>query len=150
ALLNEGRDAGASLPHAHTQLVWLRERPPAVAAERGLALDGDVVAQRDGLVLLCPRVSRLQDELLIAPAEPQDDACRSELLAPAVDLLAEAVRRLHAVEGPVPLNAWLHDTAHWHIEVLPRLSVLAGIELGAGIYVNALPPEEAAERLRGA
>ena len=56
----------------------------------------------------------------------------------------------HAVEGAVPLNAWVHDTAHWHIEVLPRLSVLAGIELGAGIYVNALPPEEAAERLRGA
>ena len=49
----------------------------------------------------------------------------------------------------MPLNAWLHDAEHWHIEVLPRLSVLAGIELGAGIYVNALPPDEAAARLRG-
>ena len=150
ALLNEGRDAGASLPHAHTQLVWLRDPPPAVAAERGLSLDGDVVVERDGLVLLCPRVSRLQYELLIAPAEPQANPFGSSLLPAALDLLAEAVRRLHAVEGPVPLNAWLHNTAHWHVEVLPRLSVLAGIELGAGIYVNALPPEEAAERLRAA
>jgi UDPglucose--hexose-1-phosphate uridylyltransferase len=150
ALLNEGRDAGASLPHAHTQLVWLREPPPAVAAEHGLSLEGDVVAERDGLVFVCPRVSRLQYELLIAPAEPEANAFASPLLPEALDLLAEAVRRLHAVEGPVPLNAWLHDTAHWHVEVLPRLSVLAGIELGAGIYVNALPPDEAAERLRGA
>jgi len=60
------------------------------------------------------------------------------------------VRRLRAVEGPVPLNEWLHDRRHWHIEVLPRLSVLAGLELGAGIYVNTLPPEEAARRLRDA
>jgi galactose-1-phosphate uridylyltransferase len=34
ALLNEGRAAGASLPHSHTQLAWLREPPPAVLAER--------------------------------------------------------------------------------------------------------------------
>ena len=52
------------------------------------------------------------------------------------------------MEGPVPLNAWLHDGVHWHLELLPRLSVLAGLELGAGIYVNAVPPEEAAARLR--
>ena len=34
ALLNEGREAGASLPHSHTQLAWIREVPPAVAGER--------------------------------------------------------------------------------------------------------------------
>ena len=149
ALLNEGREAGASLPHSHTQLVFLDGPPPAVRGERGLSLDGDVVLERDGLVLLCPRVSRLQYELLIAPAEPESGAFASALLPAAAALLAEGIRRLHAVEGPVPLNAWLHDAEHWHIEVLPRLSVLAGIELGAGIYVNALPPHEAAARLRG-
>ena len=60
-----------------------------------------------------------------------------------------ALRRLHAVEGPRPVNLWLHAAGHWHLEVLPRLTVLAGLELGAGIYVNTLPPEEAAARLRG-
>jgi UDPglucose--hexose-1-phosphate uridylyltransferase len=150
AFLNEGRDAGASLPHSHTQLVWLHEPPPAAIAEHGLSLDGEPVGRRDGLVLVCPRVSRLPYELLIAPVEPQSGPFESPLLPAALDLLAEAVRRLHAVEGAVPLNAWLHDTPHWHVEVLPRLSVLAGIELGAGIHVNPLAPEEAAERLRGA
>jgi UDPglucose--hexose-1-phosphate uridylyltransferase len=149
ALLNEGREAGASLPHAHTQLVFLEEPPPAVRVERGLSLEGAIVEERDGLVLLCPRASRLPYELLIAPAEPEADAFASPRLPAALALLAEALRRLQAVEGPVPLNAWLHDTAHWHIEVLPRLAVLAGIELGAGIFVNALPPAEAAARLRG-
>jgi galactose-1-phosphate uridylyltransferase len=66
----------------------------------------------------------------------------------AVTLLHEAIRRLHAVEGPTPVNAWLHAGAHWHIEVVPRLTVLAGLELGAGLYVNWLQPEEAASRLR--
>jgi UDPglucose--hexose-1-phosphate uridylyltransferase len=149
ALLNEGREAGASLPHAHTQLVFLEEPPPAVRVERGLSLEGAIVEERDGLVLLCPRASRLPYELLIAPAEPEVDAFASPRLPAALALLAEALRRLQAVEGPVPLNAWLHDTAHWHIEMLPRLAVLAGIELGAGIFVNALPPAEAAARLRG-
>jgi UDPglucose--hexose-1-phosphate uridylyltransferase len=149
ALLNEGRDAGASLPHSHTQLVFLREPPPLVQAERGLSLEGEVVLERDGLVLLCPRVSRLAYELLIAPVDPERGAFTSARLPEALALLQEGIARLHAVEGPVPLNAWLHDGAHWHIEVLPRLSVLAGVELGAGIYVNALPPEEAAARLQG-
>ena len=64
-------------------------------------------------------------------------------------LLGRIVRRLHAVEGPVPLNAWLeHDGEDWRLVLLPRLTVLAGLELGAGIFVNTLPPEEAAARLK--
>ena len=85
---------------------------------------------------------------MIAPAEPDPAGIQSPLLGPAVRLLAEIVRRLHAVEGPVPLNAWLeHDEHDWRIVLLPRLTILAGLELGAGIFVNTLPPEEAAQRL---
>jgi len=64
--------------------------------------------------------------------------------------VSESLRRLHALEGPAPVNAWLHDLGHWHVEVLPRLTVFAGIELGAGIYVNSLAPEDAAAALRDA
>jgi UDPglucose--hexose-1-phosphate uridylyltransferase len=161
ALLNEGREAGASRAHTHSQLVWFRDTPPVVLAESAEALPGfvhderesgrRVIAERDGVVLLAAYAGRLPYELLIAPVDPDgESAFGSPLLAPALALLGEAVRRLHAVEGPLPLNAWLHDGRHWHIEVLPRLSVLAGLELGAGIYVNTLPPEEAATRLREA
>ncbi|MDQ2984630.1 MAG: DUF4921 family protein [Actinomycetota bacterium] len=166
ALLNEGREAGASLAHAHTQLVWLREPPPAVrveAAEQGddcpvcEQLENErragsrVVAECGGLVLLAAYGGRLPYELVVAPlAHPSESAFESDLLPGALSLLAEGIRRLRAVEGAVPLNAWLHDRPHWHLELLPRLTVFAGIELGAGIYVNSVAPEAAAETLRSA
>jgi UDPglucose--hexose-1-phosphate uridylyltransferase len=149
ALVNEGREAGASLPHSHSQLVWLPETPPAVSAEKALA-EGEAVLEREGLAVTCPWSSRLPYEVQIAPAAAEADGFRSPRLAPALRLLAEVVRRLHRLEGPVPLNAWLHDGPHWHVELLPRLGILAGLELGAGVYVNSLPPEEAAVRLREA
>jgi UDPglucose--hexose-1-phosphate uridylyltransferase len=76
-------------------------------------------------------------------AEPTGDE-----IGDAALLLRDAIRRLHGVEGPIPLNAWLHTGGHWHVELVPRLTVFAGLELGAGIYVNSLSPEEAALRLR--
>jgi UDPglucose--hexose-1-phosphate uridylyltransferase len=152
ALVNEGRAAGSSLPHTHSQLAWLRETPPVPAAEHGLSalLTGETVLERDGLVLLCPRASRLAYETLIAPADPEGNAFESSLLGPALALAAEAARRLRALEPGAALNIWLHDVPWWHLELVPRLSVLAGLELGAGIYVNTLEPEEAATRLRAA
>ena len=161
ALLNEGKESGASRQHTHSQLAWFRDTPPVVLAESAEALPAfvtdelasgrRVIAERDGVVCLAAYAGRLPYELLITPVEPDgESAFDSPLLATALALLGDAVRRLHAVEGPVPLNAWLHDGRHWHIELLPRLSVLAGLELGAGIYINTLPPEEAAERMRSA
>jgi len=162
AFLNEGREAGASLPHSHTQLVWLKEPPPAVVAEdhdadcsvcrhvqAELASGERRVLERNGLVALAAYGGRLPYELLIAPLEhPHGTAFESTLIEPALSLVSEALRRLRAVEGSAPVNAWLHDRGHWHIEVLPRLTVFAGIELGAGIYVNSLAPEDAAATLR--
>jgi UDPglucose--hexose-1-phosphate uridylyltransferase len=152
AFVNEGHAAGASLPHTHSQLAWFREVPPAPAAEGGAARlpPGERVLERDGLVLLCPWASRVPYEMLVAPVEPEARAFDSALLDPALALAAEAVRRLRAVEPEAPLNLWLHDVPWWHIELLPRLSILAGLELGAGIYVNTLTPEEAALRLASA
>jgi UDPglucose--hexose-1-phosphate uridylyltransferase len=158
-LLNEGREAGASLPHTHSQLVWLHETPPEVAAELPrlrkddcalcsllqdsaleIALDGDVSVR-------AAFAGRVPYELLIAPrahdAEPDKEA-----FVRMLRLLREAILRLYQVEGSTPLNAWLHTGEHWHVEVLPRLTVFAGLELGAGLYVNWMRPEQAAESLR--
>jgi UDPglucose--hexose-1-phosphate uridylyltransferase len=149
ALVNEGKVAGGSLAHSHSQLVWLPGPPPAVTAEHGEPDRDNVVVERAGLVATCPRAGRVPYELLIEPTDPEPDAWSSELLPDALQLLAALLRRLHgACEGPVPVNAWLHTGRRWHLEVVPRLTVLAGIELGAGIYVNTVPPEEAARQLR--
>ncbi len=147
AFVNEGREAGASLPHTHSQLTWLPEPPPAIGSERGVP-EGELVLERDGVRATCPFAGRVPYEVTVAPTEREADGFASELLGHGLRLLAECVRRLRKLEGPVPLNAWLHNGAHWHLELFPRLSVLAGIELGAGIYVNSLAPDEAAERLR--
>jgi UDPglucose--hexose-1-phosphate uridylyltransferase len=143
-LLNEGREAGASLPHSHSQLIWLPEAPPPRARPRA-----EAVLERDGLTVACPWASRVPYETVIAPTEPDAAGLDSELLAPALKLLAEVVRRLQQLEGQVPLNTWLeHSPSDWRLVLFPRLNVLAGLELGASIFVNTVPPEEAAFRLR--
>jgi UDPglucose--hexose-1-phosphate uridylyltransferase len=165
ALLNEGAAAGASLQHSHSQLVWLAEEPPLVVQER-LAQEAEggcvlcrvlteeleqrirVVSERDGLVLLCPFAGRQPYELLVAPRECERDPFASGHLGSALVLVAEGLRRLHVAEGVVPINAWLHASGHWHVEVVPRLTILAGLELGSGYFVNTLAPESAAGVLR--
>jgi UDPglucose--hexose-1-phosphate uridylyltransferase len=147
-IVNEGHDAGASLPHSHSQLAWLPAPAPNVIAERGLPEMLEVIA-RDGVVAGCPVASRVPYEVVIAPSRTEPDGLRSDLLGPALRLLAEIVRRLQRVrdEPVVPLNAWLHDGPHWHLELFPRTTRLAGLELGAGVYVNPVPPEQAAAEL---
>ena len=147
-ILNEGRDAGASLAHSHSQLAWLPAVAPAVSSEHGLP--GVVtVLERDGVTAGCPVASRVPYEVRIAPLEPEADGLRSDLLAPALRLLAELVRRLQRIEGasPVPLNAWLHGGERWHLDLMPRTTHLAGLELGAGVYINPVAPEAAAAAL---
>ena len=148
--VNEGNEAGASLPHSHSQLAWLPVAPPAVAAEHGLP-EIQVVLERDGLVAGCPLASRVAYELVVFPERDEPDGLASDLLGAAVALAAELVRRLHAVSnGFVPLNAWLHGGRPWHLEIFPRTGRLAGLELGAGVYIDPVAPEDAAARLAGA
>ena len=165
-LINEGVAAGASRAHSHSQLVWLKEPPPEVLAEEPRLQEGNcalckllasremkelVVARRDGVVALAHPAGRLPYEVLIAGehwgGQPGFDG--GVFLVRALELLRQCVRSLRAIEGNVPWNAWLHNSGHWHLEVVPRLSVLAGVELGAGIYVNTVAPEDAAAALIG-
>jgi UDPglucose--hexose-1-phosphate uridylyltransferase len=142
-LLNEGREAGASLPHSHSQLVWLPDAPHLRKEPRG-----ETVLQENGVAAVCPWASRVPYETVVAPVEPDADALTSPRLGATLRLLAEVVRRLHALEGPAPLNAWLETgRGDWRLVLFPRLTILAGLELGAEIFVNTVPPEEAAVRL---
>jgi UDPglucose--hexose-1-phosphate uridylyltransferase len=158
-LFNEGREAGASLPHTHSQLLWLEEAPPEAEREFPHLADGacalcEVLSDHaleiavDGdLSLRVAPAGRAPYEVLVAPRSHEAEP-GSEGLASALRLLRLTVGRLRAVEGPTAVNAWLHHGAHWHFEIVPRLPVLAGLELGGGVFVNWLAPEEAAGRLR--
>lgn len=134
AFVNEGRGAGASLAHSHSQLVGLDREPAGTHADTPVLVD-----ERDGLRLVCPERSRVPFELRVDGA----DGFGARLGA-ALALAAEGLRRVRALEGAVPANLWLHGS---HLTVFPRLAIPAGIELGAGVWVNPLPPEEAAAQL---
>src|SRR5207302_48390 len=103
ALINEGREAGSSLPHTHSQLAWLPGPPPPEPPRRG-----ETVAERGRVSAWCPWVSRLPYECAVAPVDSEPDGFASNALGEALQLLAELVRKLRALEGEVPLNAWLH------------------------------------------
>ena len=139
ACINDGRAAGSSLPHSHSQLAWLDGSPPEVQREHGPAVldESLLVAERGTVRAAIHPAGRLPYETLFAgdPFELED----------CLFVLREVVARLRAVEGPLPWNAWLHGD---HLELVPRLNVLAGVELGAGIYVNTVAPEDAAAAVR--
>jgi UDPglucose--hexose-1-phosphate uridylyltransferase len=176
-IVNEGPAAGASLEHTHSQLYGLPFVPAAVARERerftahntrtmGGCLLCDllqeevkvrerVVAVDEHAVLLAPYASRLPFELQLVPRRHafsivEDDASFGPLLL-------DGLRKLEQVLGGLPpLNLWLRTAPrgaehyHWRMDIVPRLTILAGLELGAGVAVNIYPPERAAAELRDA
>ncbi|HLY35594.1 MAG TPA: DUF4921 family protein [Candidatus Limnocylindria bacterium] len=174
-IVNERREAGASLPHTHAQLYALEFVPAAVARERerfgayatrtmGSNLLADlvqeevrrrerVVAIDQEAVLLAAYGGRVPFQLMIAPRTPR---ARFEDDGPlGAAMLHDALRRLAARLGASPpLNLWVRtaprDAEHfcWRIDILPRLTHLAGLELGAGVHLNIVAPERAAAELR--
>jgi UDPglucose--hexose-1-phosphate uridylyltransferase len=72
-------------------------------------------------------------------------------------MVGDAVRRLATrLGGSPPLNLWVRTAPRgaehfcWRIDILPRLTVAAGLELGAGVHLNIVAPEQAAAELRDA
>ncbi len=176
-IVNERREAGASLPHTHAQLYALDFVPAAVARERerfgayaartmGQNLQADlvqeevrrrarVVAIDDDAVLLAPYASILPYQLMVVPRRPR---ARFEDPGPTgAGLLHDGLRRLARLLGASPpLNLWVRtaprgaDHFCWRVDILPRLTNLAGLELGTGVHLNSVAPERAASELRGA
>src|SRR6185295_17441848 len=114
-----------------------------------------VVAIDDEAVLLAPFAARMPYELQLVPRKHDRDF--TDATATGAALLHEGLGRLRKVlGGPPPLNLWVRtaprdaENFHWHIDVVPRLTQLAGFELGTGVNVNIVAPERAAEQLRDA
>ncbi len=114
-----------------------------------------VVAVDDEAVLLAPYASRLPFQLMIAPRRPrarfEDDGPLGAGLV--LDALTRLRRRLGATP---PLNLWVRTAPRgaehfcWRIDILPRLTHLAGLELGTGVHLCVVAPEQAAAELRSA
>jgi UDPglucose--hexose-1-phosphate uridylyltransferase len=187
---NQGARAGATMPHAHTQLIALPVTPIVVkeklTAARAYYLEKDrnlfedilkaerkagdrVVFENDGFTAFCPFASRFPFETCLMPRRQQADFHASS----DADLvhLAEALQKTLAAYATAlnhpDYNLILHTAPfrrsrrpdswttidadfRWHIEILPRLTGVAGFEFGTGFYINPTLPEEAANVLREA
>ena len=117
-----------------------------------------IVTSTDRFVAFCPAASRMPYETWVVPRSP---APRFELETP--DMIAEAacvardvIIRLEKVIDRPAYNFWLHTAPlrddssriHWRIEIAPRVTKLAGFEIGSGCFINLVAPEAAAVLLR--
>ena len=118
-----------------------------------------LILQTDSLIAWCPHASRFPYEVCIAPLRPAgsfEDAQPGEL-DDLSRVIPQLIGRIEAAAPRVSYNCVLftqpfdtspHDHYHWHIEIIPRLTKVAGFEWGTGCFINPLPPEIAAARLR--
>jgi UDPglucose--hexose-1-phosphate uridylyltransferase len=174
-MVNERAEAGAATPHTHAELLALGFVPAVAARERerfgayavrtmgGNLLEDlvqeevrrreRIVAIDDEAVLMCPYASRMPFSLMLAPRRRRE---RFEDDGPSgAALLHEGLSRLRRRFGASPpLNLWVRtaprdaDRFCWRIDIVPRLTPLAGLELGTGTHLNIVAPEQAAAELR--
>ena len=178
---NNGAEAGASLEHAHSQLIVLPTVPSVTRAElesarryreahgkcvfcdlidRELSAKERLVAESENFAAFCPYAARFSYETWILPKchlgrfESLDDTYLREFS----QLFFGVLCGIEAVLDRPAYNYYVHtspiktknqcDDFHWHLEITPRLSKMAGYELGSGYYINPVLPEDAACRLR--
>jgi UDPglucose--hexose-1-phosphate uridylyltransferase len=132
--------------------------PYCAMLEQELESDSRVVMATDNFVLLCPYASRFPFEMCLLPrrhASRFEEQSTDELNELA-HVLKEALSRLGTVLDQPAYNYYLHTAPlhegqlrhyHWHMEIFPRLAQLAGFELGGGMFINPVPPEQAARML---
>lgn len=118
-----------------------------------------LIYENEEFVVLAPWAPRSPFETWILPRrhESNFEAEPGARLALAAAALRSTLRRVAVALGKPAYNFMVHSNPlrdapsasyHWHIEVVPALTQVAGFEWGSGFYINPVPPEEAAEFLR--
>ncbi len=177
AIVNHGREAGASLSHPHGQILGMPFVPGDILdEERGfvrfvggcilcatieaeLASGDRIVSVSDDVVIVCPFWSGTPYEMLVIPRDHQvhlQDASPESLAQVGIGL-RDAISALNEVQGDIAYNLVVHTAPHshngpfhWHIHIFPQLHTVAGFERGTGVLINIVAPEDAAKDLRAA
>ena len=175
AIINHGREAGASLVHPHGQLLGLPFVPGEILEEQraftrfegGCILcatveaelvDGKrVVFATDDVVCVSPFWAGTPYELLLIPRSHDlhlTDSSDTTLRAVGV-AIRDSLVALREVHGDMAYNLVFHTAPHhyngsyhWHVHLFPKLVTTAGFERGTGVMINIVPPESAAQQLR--
>jgi len=177
---NHGEAAGASLEHAHSQLIATPIVPKRLVEEitgarqyyefKERCIFCDIVVQEiadrerivkdhDAFISFVPFASRFPFETCIIPKAHQSsylEMSDAEFLTLA-SCLKDTLLRLKLALNDPPFNYILHtrpiarehhEYFHWHFEIIPKLTKVAGFEWGSGFYINPTSPEEAAAFMR--
>jgi len=118
-----------------------------------------VVVQNHHFVAIAPFASRFPFEISILPRKHEAFfwGLSQDQLTGLAELLQDVLRRYSLALKDPPYNYIIHtappgyatpDRFHWQVEVIPKLTEVAGFEWGSGFFINPMPPEEAAVRLR--
>jgi len=121
-----------------------------------------VVERGEKFIAIKPFASRFEWEIHILPLQHEADFLKADVddLEDFSRVLQRTMKKLDAVIGGVQYNFFLHslphddeytdcvNSFHWHLEICPRTTIPSGFELGSGLFVSTISPEEAAEQLR--
>ena len=176
---NHKREAGASLSHAHTQIIATSIIPQLIKEELKASKrfwkrntkcifceiikrerkSSRFIFENEKFIAFAPWASLNPFEFWIFPKEHQTSLL--EMRKDSLKMFAETLRiclgALRNLLNDPPYNFGFHiapcdnqtyDFYHWHLEVYPKLAIWAGFEKSTGIYINVIPPEDAASSLR--
>ena len=129
--------------------------------QQELQEDERVIADNRSFAAFCPFVSSFPFEIWLLPKVHGPDFAKigSEELLDFARLLKETLVRMRSVLSDPPYNFIIHtapieprerEEYHWHMELIPKLTKVAGFEWGTGFYINPTPPELASKFLREA
>jgi UDPglucose--hexose-1-phosphate uridylyltransferase len=118
-----------------------------------------LVSQNDYYIAIEPFASRFPFETWILPLQHNSsfEKIPTEELHPLASILKEILERLNRSLASPPYNLVIHSAPcqdeaypyyHWHIEIMPKLTKVAGFEWGSGFYINPTPPEDAARFMK--
>jgi len=174
AIVNMGREAGASLEHPHGQLLGIPFVPGEIAEEEAgfrrftgecllctimeaeLQADHRVVLDDDRVLVICPFWSGAPYEMLVIPRTHEvhlEDTAPADVVAVGRGI-RDALALLRSKVGDCAYNLVFHTAPHhhegpfhWHVHIVPRLTSLAGFEQGTGVMINIVAPEQASRHL---
>lgn len=146
---NHGKNAGESLPHPHTQLVVLPHEVEPNAPK--LSIGHEEIKELPYFKIFCPNVSQWPDEVWVAPLREGGyfyDTKPYEIkeLAFIIGRLIEIFSLRHGHE--FPFNFYIYHGDNWYLRLIPRVKMIGGFEVGAGIYVNTGVPHETFEFIK--
>lgn len=146
---NQGKRAGESLPHPHTQITVIPNEVKLQIPE----IDLSVTEKKDlkHLYIFCPGGSQWPDEVWIAPHKSGGDYGNATSFE--INELAFAVSRLHQIFDlrhghDFPFNFYIYPGKNWYLRFIPRLKTLGGFEVGTGVFVNTQAPFETLEFIK--